>query len=341
MTRWELLPWRWMGRSTRAHNRLACLMAVACLVVLVTVASAAKPVIRIGLLVATEGRCGNVPFREGLRELGYVEGRNIVIECRHGGGRDAAMGEAAADLVRAGPDIIVALGHAPSEGALRATHQIPVVVSASGDPVASGLVASLARPGGNLTGVTYYATELYAKRLEFLKAMVPNLKRVGLLVQPSASKGLTDSYLRACRSAAKELGLELVQIEADNPGGIRRAFEIASREKLQALHVLGYLLYAEEGQLIADLASFQQLPVIHFQSEYAGYGGLMGYGPDYAVLHRRTAYYVDRILRGAKPGELPIELPSRLRLAVNLGAARDLGLKVPPSLLARADRVIE
>jgi putative ABC transport system substrate-binding protein len=192
-----------------------------------------------------------------------------------------------------------------------------------------------------VTGVTYYSTELYAKRLEFLKMMVPNLKRVALLVQSSASKGLTNSYVRACRAAAKELAIELVQIKADNHDEIERAFEVAAKEKVQALHVLGYLLYADEAQLIADLASFHRLPVMHFQSEYAASGGLMGYGPDYAVLHRRTAYYVDKILKGAKPGELPVELPSRLRLAVNLGAARDLGLKVPQSLLARADKVIE
>lgn len=330
-----------MNLSKRTKQYLAVALAAAGFSGLAVEADAAGQITRIGLLVATENRCGNVPLREGLRELGYVEGKNIVIECRHGNGRDADMDAAAADLVRAKPDIIVALGHAPSEGAHRATRDIPVVASVSGDPVAMGVVESLARPGRNVTGVTYYATELYAKRLEFLKAMLPKLKRVGLLVQPSASKGLTDSYLRACRAAAKELGLELVQIGADNRDEIGRAFEVAAKEKVQALHVLGYLLYADEAQLIADLAAFQRLPVMHFQSEYAAAGGLMGYGPDYAVLHRRTAYYVDRILKGTKPGELPIELPSRLRLAVNLGTARELGLAVPQTLLARADKVIE
>ncbi|MBI3575282.1 MAG: ABC transporter substrate-binding protein [Gammaproteobacteria bacterium] len=330
-----------MNLSKRTKQYLAVALAAAGLWGLAVEADAAKQVARIGLLVTTESRCGNVPFREGLRELGYVEGKNIVIECRHSGGRDADIDAAAAALVRAKPDVIVALGHAPSEGAHRATRDIPVVATVSGDPVATGLVESLARPGGNLTGVTYYATELYAKRLEFLKAMVPNLKRVGLLVQPSASKGLTDSYLRACRTAAKELGLDLVQIEADNRDEIERAFETAVKEKVQALHVLGYLLYANEGQLIADLASFQRLPVIHFESNYAAYGGLMGYGPDYAWLHHRTAYYIDRILKGAKPGELPVEMPSRLHLGINLTTARELGLKVPQSLLMRADKVIE
>ncbi len=330
-----------MNLPKRTKQYLAAALAAASFLGLAAEADAAKQIARIGLLVATESRCGNVPFREGLRELGYVEGRNIVIECRHGDGQDANMDAAAADLVRAKPDVIVALGHAPSEGARRATRDIPVVVSASGDPVASGLVASLARPGGNVTGVNYYSTELYAKRLEYLKAMVPNLKRIGLLVQPSVSKGLTDSYLRACRGAAKDLGLDLVQIKAGNRDEIEHAFEVATKEKVQALHVLGYLLYAEEAQLIADLASFYRLPVIHFQSEYAAYGGLMGYGPDYAVLHRRTAYYVDRILKGAKPGELPVEMPSRLHLGINLATARELGLKVPQTLLARADKVIE
>lgn len=330
-----------MNLSKRTKQYFAVALAATGLWGFAPEADAAKQVARIGLLVETERRCGNVPLREGLRELGYVEDKNIVIECRYSGGRDATLDAAAAALVRTKPDIIVALGHAPAEAAHRATRDIPVVATVSGDPVATGLVKSFARPGGNLTGVTYYATELYAKRLEFLKAMVPNLKRVGLLVQPSASKGLTDSYLRACRSAAKELGLELVQIEADNRDEIERAFETVAKMKVQALHVLGYLLYAEEAQLIADLASFHRLPVIYFQSEYATFGGLMGYGPDYAVLHRRAAYYIDRILKGAKPGELPVELPSWLRLAVNLTAARELGLKVPQTLLMRADKVIE
>ncbi len=330
-----------MSLLKRTKQYLAVTLVTVGLWGLAAGADAAKQVARIGLLVLAERSCGDAVFRDGLREFGYVEGKNIVIECRHSGGRDAGIGAAAADLVHAKPDVIVAFGHTPAEAAHRATRDIPVVMSASGDPVAEGLVASLARPGGNVTGVTYYATELYAKRLEFLKAMVPNLKRVALLVQSSASKGLTNSYVRACRAAAKELGLELVQIKADNHDEIERAFEVAAKEKVQALHVLGYLLYADEAQLIADLASFHRLPVMHFQSEYAASGGLMGYGPDYAVLHRRTAYYVDKILKGAKPGELPVELPSRLRLAVNLGAARDLGLKVPQSLLARADKVIE
>lgn len=330
-----------MNLSKRTKQYLAAALVAAGLWGLAVAADAAKQIARIGLLVATESRCGNVPFREGLRELGYVEGKNIVIECRYGNGRDADMGAAAADLVRARPDIIVALGQTPTEGAHRATRDIPVVASVSGDPMAMGVIESLARPGRNVTGVTYYATQLYAKRLEFLKAMVPNLKRVGLLVQPSASKGLTDSYLRASRAAARELGLELVQIEANNHDEIERAFEVAAKEKVQALHVLGYLLYADEAQLIADLAAFHRLPVVHFQSEYAAYGGLMGYGPDYAVLHRRTAYYVDRILKGAKPGELPVEMPSRLHLGINLATAHELGLKVPQTLLARADKVIE
>lgn len=329
-----------MRTSRHRGRQLATALAVACLP-LSTPADTAKPLARVGLLVLAERGCGNSAFREGLRERGYVEGQHFVIECHHNDGREAGIDNGAASLVRAAPDVIVAIGHAASVAAHRATRDIPIVMSASGDPVTEGLVASFARPGANVTGVTYYSTELYAKRLELLRTMVPDLKRVALLTQPSASRGLTESYLRACRAAARELDLELVLIEADNQDEIDRAFETAASHKAQAMHVLGYLLYAEEAPRIADLAAFHKMPTMFFYSEYATFGGLMGYGPDYSMLHRRAAYYVDRILRGARPGDLPVELPAQLRLGINLTAARDLGLKVPPTLLLRADRVVE
>lgn len=296
---------------------------------------------RIGLLTIHESQCGNAPLREGLRELGYTEGKHYVIDCRHAGGDNARLATAAAELVRAKPELIVTMFHIGAEALQKVTRDIPVVMIASGDPVAAGLVASLARPGGNITGVTYFASELYAKRLEFLKAMVPNLKRVGLLIQTSGSINMTRSYLDASQRVARELGIELVTLEADNAAEIKAAYEKATRSGIQAIHILGYTIFSEEAPLIASLASFNEIPTIHFLYAFPSMGGLMGYGPDYLALQRRTAMYVDKILRGASPATLPVEIPTRLVLAINNGAARDLGLQIPQTLLLRADKVIE
>jgi len=320
--------------------RRASLVAI---LAMLTVASATaqEQARRIGLLTIHESQCGNLPLREGLRELGYTEGKHYVIDCRHAGGDNARLASASAELVRAKPDVIVTMFHVGAEAMQKTTRNIPVVMIASGDPVAAGLIASLARPGGNITGVTYFASELYAKRLEFLKAVVPNLKRVGLLIQTSGSKRMTRSYLDASQRAARVLGLELVTLEADNAAEITAAYEKAKRSGIQAIHVLGYTIFSEEASLIASLASLNEIPTIHFLNSFPSMGGLMGYGPDYLALQRRTATYVDKILRGANPATLPVEIPTRLVLAINTGAARDLGLQVPQALLLRADKVIE
>jgi putative ABC transport system substrate-binding protein len=228
-----------------------------------------------------------------------------------------------------------------AEVAQQATRVIPIVTVVSGDPVSAGWVKNLAQPGGNLTGLNYFAWDLYAKRLELLKAVVPGLRRVGLLVQTNESKSLTEMYLRVCRQAARELGLELVVFEANDRAGIERAFEAMAKARIQALHVLGYLLFGEEAQLISNLAMLNDLPTMHYLHEYSGMGGLMGYGPDYPTMRRRMAVYVDKILKGAKPADLPIEQPARLVFSINLQTARDLGLEVPHPVLLRADKVIE
>jgi putative ABC transport system substrate-binding protein len=298
-------------------------------------------VARVGLLAPDARYCSPADFVEAMRELGYIEGRNINIVCRHANGRYEDLPLAARELISMKPDVIVARTHPVAEVALQATHDIPVVTVASGDPVAAGWAASLARPGGNFTGLTYFAWELYAKRLELLKAAVPDLKRVALLVQSSESKNLTEIYLRVSKASAEELGLELVVIEANDAAGIERAFETMARAGIRAVHVLGYLLFGEEAQLIADLARFHGIATMHFLNTFPALGGLMGYGPSYPAMRRRMAWYVDRILRGAKPAELPVEQPTHLELAVNLETARELGLKVPQAVLLRADRVIE
>jgi len=322
-------------------KRLFAGLLVAVLV-LISAAHAREPKVpRVGLLVVNEGQCGAPELRAGLRALGYQEGRNIKIECHHSDGRFEDRLAVAQTIVRTKPDIILARGHYMVEPAMQATRDIPVVGIASGDPVAVGWAKTLARPGGNFTGISYFVWELYAKRLEYLKALIPNLKRVGLLTQRNMSQSLTDMYLRINREAAEKLGISLVLYDADNTAGIERAFETMARDKIQAVMALGYVLYFEEGALVASLASMHGLPTMYFLQGYPSMGGLIGYGPDYAALQRRLAVYVDKVLRGTPPAIIPIEQPRDFKLSINLGVARDLGLKVPQSILIRADTVIE
>jgi len=296
---------------------------------------------RVALFVLYAEQCGASELRTGLRELGYKEGKNIQFECHDAHGRLEDRSAVAQAMVRTKPDVIVARGHYAVEPAMQATHNVPIIGIASGDPVAVGWAKTLAHPGANFSGLTYFAWELYAKRLEYLKALVPNLRRVGLLTQSAVSKSLTDVYLRVSREAAEALGISLVQYDVNDRDGIERAFEAMARDKMQAVMVLGYVLFFEEESLVAGLSTMYGLPVMHFLHTYPSAGGLMGYGPDYPALQRRLAVYVDKILRGAKPANIPIEQPRDFVLAVNLGVAHDLGLKVPQSIVIRADRVIE
>lgn len=296
---------------------------------------------RVGFLALDEKHCRNEPFAAGLRELGYVEGKNIAVECHHAGGRDDALPAVAERLARSRPAVIVTLNHVWALAAQRATKDIPLVVIASGDPVASGFAASLARPGGNITGLTYFATELNAKRLEFLKTAVPGLRRVAVLMNPKSGRALVDGYLRETRAAARTFGIELVIVEATSEPELERAFDQIVQAKAQAVYVLATLIFGEMAQKIADLAMWHNLPSMHFNNRYPAIGGLMSYAPDYDILHRRTAVYVDKILKSARPADLPIEQPARFELHINQATARELGLKIPQSLLLRADRVIE
>jgi putative ABC transport system substrate-binding protein len=310
---------------------------------LVPVGHGASPqtVARVGILAIDERGCANSILRDELRRFGYVEGQNIVYRCRHASGRYPDLPRAARELIATRPDVIVPVTHVVAERALQATRDIPVVSIASGDPTAVGWAASLAHPGKNFTGLTYFSWELYGKRMQLLKTAMPNLKRVGLLVQASASRSLTDLYVRVSKDAATRLGIEPVVIEANNRAEIERAFETLGEDKIEAVHVLGYPLYAEEAQLIADLGILYGIATVHFDNSFPAMGGLMGYGPDYPAMRRRIAGYVDRILRGATPGEMPIEQPTEYKLAINLTTARGLGLAIPQSILVRADKVIE
>jgi len=318
------------------------LAVIATALVMIGIAQAKAPKVpRVALLVVNEGQCRAPELRNGLSALGYQEGRNILIQCHHSNGRFEDRLAVAQAIVRTKPDLIVARGHYMVEPAIEATHEIPIVGISSGDPVSVGWAKSLAHPGGNFTGLSYFVWELYAKRLEYLKALVPNLKRVGLLTQSSMSQPLTEMYVRVSREAAATLGISLVLYDVNDNDGIERAFESMARDKMQAVMALGYVLFFEEGALVASLASMHGLPTMYFLHGYPSMGGLIGYGPDYAALQRRLAVYVDKVLRGAKPANIPIEQPRDFKLSINLGVARDLGLTVPQSILNRAEMVIE
>jgi len=278
-------------------------------------------------------------FRQGLRELGYVEGQNIAIESRWAEGKYDRYSALTADLVRLKVDVIVAVGGRATQDAQRATRTIPIVMSVVIDPLGSGLVVSLARPGGNVTGLTIMASDLVGKQLELLKEVVPKVSRVALLWNP-ANPG-SAPQLREAEAAARALGVRLQTLEARDPQEIDSAFAAMTRERAGALVILADAILTNQRRQIAELAAKRRLPAVYGVSEYAEAGGLMFYGPSSLDLERRAATFVDKILKGAKPADLPVEQPSKFELVINLKTAKALGLTMPPSLLQRADRVIE
>jgi putative tryptophan/tyrosine transport system substrate-binding protein len=278
-------------------------------------------------------------FRQGLRELGYVEGQNIVIESRSAEGKDDRLPALAADLVRSKVDVIVATSGAATKAAQQATKTIPIVMSLVNDPVGSGLVASLARPGGNVTGLTIMAPDLMAKRLELLKEVVPKLSRVALLQNPD--NPASAAQLREAEAAARALRVQPQTLEARNQQEIEGAFATMIRERAGALLILSDAIFFTQRRQIAELAAKGRLPSIIGTRDYPDAGGLMAYGPNFLDLERRAATFVDRILKGAKPAELPIEQPTKFELVINLKTAKALGLTIPQTLLLRADQVIQ
>jgi len=279
-------------------------------------------------------------FRTGMRELGYVDGQNIAIETRWAGGKYERLAGLAAELVRLKVNVIVTYGPPAIQAAKEATGTIPIVMVA-GVLVAgtTGLVASLSRPGGNLTGVTLMASELVAKQLELVKQVLPRVSRVALLGNP-ANAG-TAPQVRQAREAARALGMHLDSLEASGPGEIDRAFAAMSRGQAGAVIVLVDGMLSDHRTRIADLAATRRLPVVYGLTDDVEVGGLIAYGASVAGSMRRLATYVDKILRGAKPGDLPVEQPTKFELVINLKTAKALGLTIPPSLLQRADQVIE
>ncbi len=278
-------------------------------------------------------------FRKALRELGWREGTGFVIEGRFADGRPERLADLAADLVRQRVDLIL-VGSTPGAlAAKKATGSIPVVMVTTGDPVEGGVVASLARPGGNITGVTGLAHVLNAKRLELLKEALPGVSRVAVLVNPTSP--YTPPFMQERESTGRTLGLALPVHEVRDPDGIGRGLLAMAAERPGAVMVLTDVMFITERRRIVDLLTRSRLPAVYPEREFVDVGGLMFYGASLASLYRHAAVYADRILKGARPADLPVEQPTTLELIVNLKAARAIGLTLPPSVLSRADRVVE
>jgi ABC-type uncharacterized transport system substrate-binding protein len=279
-------------------------------------------------------------FRQTLRDLGHVEGQSVAIEYRWAEGQSERLLDLATELVRLKVAVIVAQGGVPpAQAAQRATKAIPIVFTGPVDPVATGLVASLARPGGNITGPTLMSDQLVGKGLELLREVVPNVTRVAVLWNPT-NPGNTHQ-LREAEAAAAASGVRLLPAEARAPAEIERAFAAMAREGAGALLVLMDVLLYDRRERITALAAKNRLPAVYPYSVFPEAGGLMSYAASRAYLYRQTAVYVDKILKGAKPAELPVEQPTKLELIINLKTAKALGFTIPPSLLLRADQVIE
>jgi putative tryptophan/tyrosine transport system substrate-binding protein len=300
-------------------------------------------VFRIGFLDSSTASGSAVlveAFRQELSKLGWIEGMNIAIEYRFAEGQPKRQPELAADLVRLKVDLIVVAGTPSALAAKKTTTTIPIVMASGGDPVGAGLVASLARPGGNVTGLSSLG-ELNSKRLEILKDAVPKLGRVGLL--RLSGGGIADELqLKDLRPAALALTLKLEEIETQpDAKGLESAFQTAKQKQVGAIMMIPTSPFFAERKRIVELAGKHRLPAIYPQKEYVDEGGLMSYGPDFAELYRRAAVYVDKILKGAKPADLPVAQPKKFEFIINLKAAKQIGLTIPPNVLGRADRVIK
>jgi putative tryptophan/tyrosine transport system substrate-binding protein len=278
-------------------------------------------------------------FRQGLKDTGYVEGENVAIEYRWADNQTDRLAELVADLVRRRVAVLATFGNAPALAAKAATATIPIVFAAGDDPVKIGLVASLARPGGNLTGFSYLATEVAAKRLELLRELVPGAAKVAVLADPAVPP--TATTLREVEKAAGTMGLQTKIFNASSSGEINAAFATMARERSDALFVGGGFLFSSRRVQLVHLASRYLIPAIYQGRQWTVAGGLMSYGASITDAYRQLGVYTGRILKGAKPMDLPVEQATKLELVINAEAARLLGLTVPPSLLARADEVIE
>jgi len=296
-----------------------------------------KKVPRIGFLSAAP--VIDRAFLEGLQELGYVDKKTMLIEHRSAEGKLDKLSDLAADLVRLKVDVIVTQGTPAAQAAKKATSTIPIVMATTGDAVGAGLVASLAKPGGNITGLSFLATDISSKRLELLKEAVPNISRVVFLLNPAiATEVIT---LKTLQSAAAGIGLTVFDIEVRSPEEFDNAFAVAVRNRADAAFFSSNTSYIAQRHQIVSIVAKYRLPAAYSWREFPEAGGLMSYGVNLSDQFRRAAVYVDKILKGAKPVDLPIEQPTKFELVINLKAAKQIGLTIPPNVLARADRVIK
>ena len=299
-------------------------------------------VYRIGVLETTSPALNTAnldAFRQGLRELGYVEGQNLVIEYRSADGRPERFPGLATELVHLKVDLIVTRGTPAVLAAKKATGSIPIVMASSGDPVSYGIVSSLGRPGGNVTGLSTITVELAGKRLELLKEAIPRIARIAQLANMSSPASAAN--WRQIEVAARSLGLEPQLLDVRKPEDVARAFDTAIKQRADAVHVANDTLTQTNLRRIVDLSAKHRLPSIYASRDFVDAGGLMAYGPSYSDRYRRAATYVDKILKGAKPADLPIEQPTKFELVVNLKTAKALGLTIPQTVILQADQVIE
>jgi len=334
------------SKSGPADKNRKCMAGLLALVIAFTIcgATAAQPakISRIGYLATVSRSALAVrieAFRQGLRELGYVEGKNIVIEWRFAEGKLDRLAALAAELMRLKVDIIITGGPPATRVAKEATSTTPIVMTFDPDPVGNGFVVSLARPGGNITGLSTLAPEISGKQLELLKEILPKLSRVAVFgdsIQPGNPQALKE-----IEHAAQALGVDLQYLDVLSPKDIETAFRAADKGRADAVLILGSPVVASQRTQFKDLAVKSRLPTIYNRSESVEEGGLMSYAVSFTELSRRAATYVDKILKGRKPADLPVEQPTKFELIINLKAAKQIGLTIPPNVLARADRVIK
>jgi len=322
---------------------LAVILAVSLVTPLRSEAQLAGKVYRVGILGESAADPSEVrlwqTFRSGLKERGWIEGNNILIESRWAEGNPVLLRDLAGDLVRLKVDVIVTRGSIYTEAAKTATSSIPIVFTMHADPQKSGHIASLARPGGNITGLSIVMTDLNVKGLEFLTATVPGAKHIAVLGSPDMPSYAPS--LQALLEAARQSRLRVRPVVARTAADLETAFSVMARDHVQAVLVLGFGPYIAARQRIADLALKHRLPTFFSFRNHVEAGGLMSYGPDFNDLLRRAAIYVDKILKGAKPADLPVEQPTKFEFVINLKTAKALGLTIPPSVLGRSDQVIE
>ena len=297
---------------------------------------------RIGMLETMDQEQNATNFRslrDALAERGYVVGKNLAFEYRSAGGRTERFSELAAELVQLNVDVIVTRGTPAAIAARNATAAIPIVMAASGDPISTGIVATLSRPGGNVTGLSALVVQLNPKRVEILRELVPAMKRIGLVI--NGANPVMVSEWEEAKKVVPTLGLELRLIDVRRPDDVQAQIEAGIRDGAQAFIVSIDSVTQNSANVIADVFARHRVPAIYAAREFVDAGGLISYGVDYAYLYRRAASYIDKLLKGAKPADLPVEQPVQFEMVVNLKAAKELGLSVPPTVLALADDVLE